>query len=179
MNRMRTLQNYIEEKLIVNKDFTNAEQYKDDSGNITVENYESFQYWLDENNIAYEILEQTDKRNQFGSEAECIISLSINDKVNNDVSLIYTFITDVQFFWQYFIGDKCVYDRDSSTSINDPDTFIEYVEKRRRPISYIKDMIKTADNKRKKYARKNDYYGRQQMERRIERFNNLITRMTA
>ena len=175
---MRSLQNYIEEKLVVNKDFSSANIRKDSSGKTVIENYESFQYWLDENNIAYEILEKTDKRNQFGSEAECIISISLNDKVNSDVSLIYTFITDVQFFWQYFIGDKCVYEKDSSTSINDPDTFIEYVEKRRKPISYIKSMIKTADNKRKACSRKNDYYGAEKMGRRIDRFNDLITRMT-
>lgn len=175
---MKTLQNYIEEKLVVNKDFSDANQYKDSTGKTIIENYESFKYWLDENDIAYEILEKTDKRNQFGSEAKCIINLSLDDNVNNDVSLIYTFVTNVQFFWQYFIGDKCVYDRDSSTSINDPDTFIEYVEKRRKPISYIKNMIKTVDNRRKKCARKNDYYGTQQMERKIDRFNNLIKRMT-
>ena len=189
MNKMKPLQNYIEEKLIVNKDFSSANIRKDSSGKTIVENYESFQCWLDENNIEYEVLDQKDKRNNFGHDAKCIINVSFsNSHVNKKAALIYTFINDGEFFWSYFIGDDCIYEPSSSSDLYFGDrAFKETLEKRRDPISYFKELINKANKNRAKCLkgklnrrtgeRETDYYGAQTYEAKAKKYEKIISQM--
>lgn len=189
MNKMKKLQNYIEEKLVVNKDFSDANRYKDDDGNITIEDYESFQYWLNENNIEFEILDTKDERNNFGHDAKCVINVSFNNShINKNAALIYTFINDGEFFWSYFIGDDCVYEPSSSSDLYFGDTaFKETLEKRRDPISYFKELIDKANKNRVKCLkgklnrrtgeRETDYYGAQTYEAKAKKYEKIISQM--
>ena len=189
MNKMKGLKHYIEEKLVINKSFPVADQYKDSNGNITIENYESFQYWLDENNIEYELLDTKDERNNFGNDAKCIISVSLsNNHVNKNVALIYTFIEEGEFLWSYFIGDECVYEINSTSDLYFGDkTFKETLEKRRDPISYFKELINKANKSRLKCLkgtlnrrtgkRETDYYGAQTYEAKVKKYENIISQM--
>lgn len=186
---MKRLKNYIEEKLVINKSFPVADQYKDDNGNITIENYESFQCWLDENNIEYEMLDIKDERNNFGHDAKCIISVSFsNNHINKNVALIYTFINGGEYFWSYFIGDDCVYEPSSSSDLYSGDrAFKETLEKRRDPISYFKELIDKANKNRVKCLkgkldrrtgeRLTDYYGAQTYEAKIKKYEKIVSRM--
>lgn len=186
---MKGLKNYIEEKLVINKNFPIADQYKDNNGNIIIKNYESFQYWLDENNIVYEVLNVKDERNQFGRDAKCIISVSFSNRhINKDASLIYTFIDDGEYYWSYFIGDECVYERDSSYDLYSGDkSFKEFLEKKRDPVSYFNDRIANANKERMKCLkgklnrrtgeRSVDYYGAHVYENKIKKFEDIISRM--
>lgn len=187
---MKGLKNYIKEKLVINKSFPIADQYKDDNGNITIKNYESFQYWLNENNIEYEVLDAKDKRNNFDNDAKCIISVSFSDKhIKKNVALIYTFINASEFFWSYFIDDDCVYEPSSSSNLDfgGDTSFKETLEKRRDPISYFKELIDKANRNRIKCLkgklnrrtgeRNADYYGAQTYEAKVKKYEKIISQM--
>ena len=185
---MKRLNEYISEKLTINKDFDTTAEYRKDNGEIEIENYESFKYWLDDNNIKYEILDLKDSRNQFGDDAKFLISISLDEKVNKDVSLVYAFIGKGEYFWHYFVGKDLVYDRSSSNDLySGDDAFKEWLQRRRRPIQYFNEKIKSCNKKRaaclkpKRDRRTGDYttdyYGAQQQEAWMKKYENIIERM--